>query len=83
MFGTLQGEFFGELALITNERRSATICAGGDTTLDVFTLLKHDFETVVSTFPKLNEMVRGYYSFHSLQSTGACTINRPLITMHD
>ena len=59
MLGTLlQGEFFGELALITNERRSATICAGGDTTLDVFTLLKHDFETVVSTFPKLNEMVR-------------------------
>ena len=41
-----EGEFFGELALITNERRSATICAGADTSLDVFTLLKHDFEKV-------------------------------------
>ena len=40
-----EGEFFGELALLTNERRSATVCAG-DTALDVFTLLKNDFEKV-------------------------------------
>eukprot|EP01052_Picozoa_sp_SAG31_P042813 SAG31_NODE_6921_length_1849_cov_1.912571_1_plen_106_part_00 len=40
------GEFFGELALITSEPRSASVRASTDKSLEVFTLLKHDFNKV-------------------------------------
>jgi hypothetical protein len=41
------GEFFGELALITNEPRTASVRASdGERSLEVFTLLKHDFRRV-------------------------------------
>jgi|EP01046_Picozoa_sp_COSAG06_P016045 CRP-like cAMP-binding protein len=51
------GEFFGELALITNDRRSATVRASLDGPLEVFTLFKHDFTEVVESFPKLKEVI--------------------------
>lgn len=54
--GTL-GEFFGELALITNDRRSATVRASLAGPLEVFTLFKHDFVNVVESFPKLKEII--------------------------
>jgi len=51
------GEFFGELALITNDRRSATVRASHDGPLEVFCLFKHDFAAVVDEFPKLKEVI--------------------------
>jgi CRP-like cAMP-binding protein len=51
------GEFFGELALITNDRRSATVRASLAGPLEVFTLFKHDFVDVVESFPKLKEII--------------------------
>ena len=51
------GDFFGELALITNDRRSATVRASPAGPLEVFTLFKHDFVEVVESFPKLKEVI--------------------------
>ena len=51
------GEFFGELALITNDRRSATVRASLAGPLEVFTLFKHDFVDVIESFPKLKEVI--------------------------
>ena len=52
-----EGEVFGELALITNDRRSATVRASVDGVVEVFTLFKHDFTQVVESFPKLKEVI--------------------------
>jgi hypothetical protein len=47
MMACVIGEFFGELALITNEPRTASVRASGEErSLEVFTLLKHDFRRV-------------------------------------
>ena len=45
------------MALITNDRRSATVRASLAVPLEVFTLFKHDFVDVVESFPKLKEII--------------------------
>ena len=45
----MEGQFFGEMALLTGEQRSATVVAATD--VDVFTLDKSGFETVLVQNP--------------------------------
>ena len=45
------------MALITNDRRSATVRASLKGPLEVFTLFKHDFVDVIESFPKLKEVI--------------------------
>ena len=61
IYGTKEeGEFFGEMALITNAPRSATVRTCSEKPLEVFTLLKHDFQKVVQQFPKLRDVLDAY-----------------------
>jgi small-conductance mechanosensitive channel/CRP-like cAMP-binding protein len=47
----MEGQFFGEMALLTGERRSATVVAATD--VDVFTLEKAGFEQVLVQNPAI------------------------------
>lgn len=50
------GSFFGEMSLLSNERRSATVCAVKETTLLV--LSRADFQEHLGTLEEVNEEAR-------------------------
>ncbi len=50
-----QGSFFGEVSLLTNKPRTATVIAAGD--LELMELKKSDFEDIVAQFPAVKEVV--------------------------
>lgn len=52
-----EGDFFGEIALITGEPRTATVTALKETRL--MKLRKADFDDIASTFPKVREIAKG------------------------
>lgn len=49
------GDFFGELALVTNERRNATVMA--TTFCDIYKLEREDFEESIAGYPEVYEQV--------------------------
>ncbi|PIE34841.1 hypothetical protein CSA56_06570 [candidate division KSB3 bacterium] len=57
---TLQtGDFFGEQALITNERRNATVIALKD--LQLLRFSKPDLEVIVQTYPRIADILKQYH----------------------
>lgn len=51
------GDFFGEMALITNERRNATVMA--KTYCDLYRLNREDFEDAILGYPEVyNQLVK-------------------------
>lgn len=50
-----EGDFFGELALLTGYPRAATVRANDETT--VFRLSKEDFDNLIATYPKIKESI--------------------------
>ena len=57
---TLQdGDFFGEQALITNQRRNATVIALTDTQLLRFA--RADLDAVVRAFPRIGQLLKQYH----------------------
>jgi small-conductance mechanosensitive channel/CRP-like cAMP-binding protein len=50
-----EGHFFGEMALLTGERRSATVVAVSD--LDLFTLDKAGFHSILAANPTIAEQI--------------------------
>jgi putative ABC transport system ATP-binding protein len=61
-----KGEVFGEMALLYDRPRSATIRAIGE--VELYTLGKDDFHAAVESSPSFNEQVRRVYQ--SLKSMG-------------
>ena len=55
------GQFFGELALLNNEPRAATVVATENTCL--FYLSKEEFLSVLQNVPELGEEIRNSYMF--------------------
>ena len=55
------GQFFGELALLNNEPRAATVVATENTCL--FYLSKKEFLSVLQNVPELGEEIRNNYMF--------------------
>ncbi|GAK49517.1 cyclic nucleotide-binding protein [Candidatus Moduliflexus flocculans] len=53
------GDFFGEQALLTNERRNATVIAATDTQLLRFS--KPDLEAILRRYPRVGEMLKRYH----------------------
>lgn len=51
-----QDQFFGEMALISNEPRSATIVAEDVT--ELFVLQKHDFDKILMKNPAISQEIR-------------------------
>jgi putative ABC transport system ATP-binding protein len=51
-----RGDFFGETALLTGERRNSTVSAAEK--LEVYTLMKNDFEAVVMSSASFEEELR-------------------------
>lgn len=49
------GEFFGEMALVTHEKRVASVVA--TTYVDIYRLRKDDFEEAIHSYPKIYEQV--------------------------
>ena len=47
----MEGQFFGEMALLTGERRAATVVAATD--VDLFTLDKHGFQDIIAANPAI------------------------------
>jgi len=65
--GTLsEGEFFGEVALLSDKPRTATVIALGKT--EVMELTKEDFDAIVAKFPTVLETVERYQK-QRVQST--------------
>ncbi len=54
-----EGDFFGEQALITNERRNATVLAITDVQLLRFS--KPDLEVIVKNYPRIAEVLKQYH----------------------
>lgn len=54
-----EGEFFGEIALLTGEKRSATIKARED--VELYALGKTDFDAAVAVSPTFGEQLRKVY----------------------
>jgi ATP-binding cassette subfamily B protein len=50
-----EGDFFGELALLTGYPRAATVRARDEVT--VFRLSKEDFDNLITTYPKIKESI--------------------------
>lgn len=49
------GDFFGELSLITNDRRNATVIATNY--CDIYRLEREDFEEAIVGYPEVYEML--------------------------
>jgi len=57
--GTMEeGDFFGEVALLTDKPRTATVVANGD--LELMELTRDDFNEIVQTYPSIRNTVEGY-----------------------
>jgi len=52
------GGFFGEVALLTDKPRTATVVADGD--VELMELTREDFNTIVSTYPSVKKVVEAY-----------------------
>jgi len=58
-----EGDFFGELALLTGYPRAATVRAKDETT--VFRLSKEDFDHLITVYPKIKESIIAIASGYS------------------
>jgi CRP-like cAMP-binding protein len=47
----MEGQFFGEMALLTGEPRAATVVAASD--VDLFVLDKHGFQDIIAANPEI------------------------------
>ncbi len=57
--GTMgEGGFFGEVALLTDKPRTATVIADGDA--ELMELTREDFESIVATYPSVKKVVEAY-----------------------
>ncbi len=57
--GTMEdGGFFGEVALLTDKPRTATIVADGD--VELMELTREDFMDIVQTYPSVRKVVEAY-----------------------
>ncbi len=57
--GTMgDGGFFGEVALLTDKPRTATVVADGD--VELMELTRDDFNDIVSTYPSVRKVVEAY-----------------------
>ncbi len=56
--GMGDGGFFGEVALLTDKPRTATVVADGDA--ELMELTREDFNTIVSTYPSVKKVVEAY-----------------------
>lgn len=55
-----EGDFFGEMALLTGDPRSATVVTTKDSYL--LELRKHDLEAFLAKYPRLEEGLEAYYN---------------------
>ncbi|MCP4399655.1 MAG: cyclic nucleotide-binding domain-containing protein [bacterium] len=55
----MEGDFFGEQALMTNERRNATVIALSD--LQLLRFSKPDLEVIIKNYPRVSELLRRYH----------------------
>jgi len=57
--GTMEeGDFFGEVALLTDKPRTATVVSNGD--LELMELTRDDFNEIVQTYPSVRNTVEAY-----------------------
>jgi cAMP-dependent protein kinase regulator len=72
--GTMrEGEFFGEVALLTSKPRTATVVATGP--LELMELCRDDFNEIVSKFPSVRKIVEAYQK-QRVQDTIRTLMNR-------
>ena len=72
--GTMRdGEFFGEVALLTSKPRTATVVAASD--LELMELSRKDFNDIVSKFPSVRKIVEAYQK-QRVQDTIRTLMNR-------
>ena len=65
--GTMaEGDFFGEVALLTDKPRTATVVADGD--LELMELTRDNFNEIVQTYPSVRNIVETYQK-QRVQST--------------
>ncbi len=53
-----EGAFFGEVSLLTDKPRTATVTAGDD--LELMELTRHDFKEIVANYPSVLKVVEAY-----------------------
>jgi CRP-like cAMP-binding protein len=53
-----EGEFFGEVALLTSKPRTATVVAASQ--LELMELSRNDFNEIVAKFPSVRKVVEAY-----------------------
>jgi len=53
-----EGSFFGEVSLLTDKPRTATVTADGD--LELMELTRDDFNAIVSQYPSVRKVVEAY-----------------------
>jgi CRP-like cAMP-binding protein len=72
--GTMrEGEFFGEVALLTSKPRTATVVATGP--LELMELCRNDFNEIVGKFPSVRKIVEAYQK-QRVQDTIRTLMNR-------
>ncbi|HXH65346.1 MAG TPA: cyclic nucleotide-binding domain-containing protein [Mariprofundaceae bacterium] len=72
--GTMRdGEFFGEVALLTSKPRTATVVAASD--LELMELNRKDFNDIVGKFPSVRKIVEAYQK-QRVQDTIRTLMNR-------
>jgi CRP-like cAMP-binding protein len=68
-----EGNFFGEVALLTEKPRTATVIAGGN--VELMELTKEDFEDISMKYPSVKKIVEAYQK-QRVQDTIKILLNR-------